>query len=200
MADTIGPAEAPRRPDWAALGVAALLIDIAALIAWDTSRLGAGGAYARIGPQTVPLVVALCLAGLATWTAIEAIRGDFPKREPQNIGPALWIIGGLIVQMALLRAAGFTVATGLLFAMTARGFGRVNIAVALLAGIVLAGFVWFVFARLLQLSLPSATVESWIAPGGDWVLGIAGSFVQYFWAGIVGGFEFIWSTTLDRYF
>lgn len=188
MADAIGPVQTQRRPDWAALVVAALLIAIAALIVWDTSRLGAGGAYARIGPQTVPLVIALCLAGLAIWTAIEAIRGDFPEREPQDFAPALWIIGGLVVQMALLRAAGFTIATGLLFAMTARGFGRVNLALALVAGLVFAGFVWFVFARLLQLSLPRATVEDWIAAGGDWVLGMIGSGIQPIWTALLGLF------------
>ena len=188
MADNIGPAQTPRRPDRAALAVAALLVALAALIAWDTSRLGAGGADARIGPQTVPLVIALGLAGLAIWTAIEAIRGDFPKREPQHIAPALWIIGGLVMQMALLRAAGFTIATGLLFAMTARGFGRVNIALALVAGIVLAGFVWFVFARLLQLSLPSAAVEGWIAQGGDWTLGAIAGGIQAIWTAVQGRF------------
>ena len=36
----------------------------------------------------------------------------------------LWIIGGLVLQMLLLKTAGFSIATGLLFAFAARGFGR----------------------------------------------------------------------------
>lgn len=188
MTERTGLQQMRRRPDWAALCVAAALMAIAALVAWDASRLGAGGAYARIGPQTVPYVIALCLAGLSIWTVFEAVRGDFPEREPQQFPPLLWIVGGLIVQMALLRVAGFSIATGILFAMTARGFGRVNFALALPAGIVLAGVIWFIFARLLQLSLPGATVEGWIAAGGDRVLSIVSSVVQTIWTAIQGMF------------
>lgn len=159
-----------RRPDRAALGLAAVLMAIAAVIAWDTSRLGAGGAYARIGPQMVPYVIALCIAGLSIRTVIEAVRGDFPERPTQDFAPVLWIIGGLVAQMALLKVAGFSIATGVLFAMTARGFGRVNLALVVPAGIVIAGMIWFIFARLLQLSLPAAAVEGWIAQGGNWLL------------------------------
>jgi putative tricarboxylic transport membrane protein len=180
---------AKRRPDWAALGIAAVLAAIAALIAWDTSRLGVGGAYARIGPQTVPYLICICLGGLSVWTVIEAVRGDFPERERQEFGPVLWIVGGLIAQMVLLRAAGFSIATGVLFAMTARGFGRVNLAIVLPTGIILAGIVWFIFARLLQLSLPAAALEGWIAQIGDALV-----------AGIVAGALFIWSSVQNIWF
>lgn len=188
MTEGTGLQPMKRRPDWAALCAAAALMAIAALVAWDASRLGAGGAYARIGPQTVPYLIALCLAGLSIWTVFEAVRGYFPEREPQEFAPLLWIAGGLIAQMALLRVAGFSIATGILFAMTARGFGKVNLARVLPAGIVFAGVIWFIFARLLQLTLPGATVEGWIAAGGDRVLSIIGSVVQTIWTAIQGLF------------
>lgn len=188
MTDRTGQNAMKRRPDWATLCIAGALAAIAALIAWDASRLGAGGAYARIGPQTVPYVIALCLAGLSIWTVFEAMRGDFPERERQEFGPVLWIIGGLIAQMALLKIAGFSIATGILFAMTARGFGKVNLAIVLPAGIILAGLVWFIFARLLQLSLPAATLESWIAQGGGRLLVTIFSGFQNLWAIIAGVF------------
>jgi putative tricarboxylic transport membrane protein len=188
MTDLTGQHAMKRRPDWAALCVAALLMAIAAIIAWDTSRLGGGGAYARIGPQTVPFAIALCLAGLSIWTVFEAMAGEFPEREPQDFLPVLWIVGGLIVQMALLRVAGFSIATGILFAMTARAFGRVNLALVLPAGIVIAAAVWFVFARLLQLSLPAATVEGWIVIGADWLVANFISGYQSLWAAIQGLF------------
>jgi putative tricarboxylic transport membrane protein len=181
MTELAGRHAARRRPDWAALGIAVVLAAIAALIAWDTSRLGVGGAYARIGPQTVPYLIALCLAGLSAWTVFEAVRGDFPERERQEFGPVLWIVGGLVAQMVLLGPAGFSIATGVLFAMTARGFGRVNLAIVLPAGIILAGVVWFIFARLLQLSLPAAALEGWIAQVGDPIV-----------AGIMAGALFVW--------
>lgn len=188
MTERNAPYPMKRRPDWAALCVAAVLMAVAIVIGWDTSRLGAGGAYARIGPQTVPYVIALCLAGISIWTVFEAVRGDFPQREPQDFVPVLWIVGGLIAQMALLKVAGFSIATGVLFAMTARGLGRVKLALVLPVGIALAGFVWFLFARLLQLSLPSAAVERWIAQGGDWLLFTIFSGFQTLWTAFQGQF------------
>lgn len=175
---------ARRRPDWAALCIAAALAGLAALIAWDSSRLGGAGSYARIGPQTVPYLIALCLVGLGAWTVLAAFRRDFPEREPQEARPVLWIVGGLLAQMLLLRPVGFTIATAVLFAATARGMGRVNPAVALGAGVLLSGFVWFIFARVLQLSLPAGPIENAIAQGGDWLIGQG----LVLWAGFMGLF------------
>ena len=70
-----------RRPDWAALIIAAVLLVLGIVVAFDASRLGGAAQYARIGPQTVPYVIAACLAVLAIWTAFEAVRGDFPARD-----------------------------------------------------------------------------------------------------------------------
>ena len=164
-----GGLPAPKRRDIAALVIAAGLFVLAALIAWDASRLGSGGAYARIGPQTIPYVIALCLAALGVWAVIEAWHGDFPEREPQEYRPVLWIVGGLLVQMVLIKFVGFSIATGLLFAMTARGMGRVSLPLALVVGLVLSAFVWFMFARVLQLTLPAGPLEQLIVQGVDLV-------------------------------
>ncbi|MFC3074284.1 tripartite tricarboxylate transporter TctB family protein [Shinella pollutisoli] len=148
-----------RRPDRAALVIAPALLLLAAVIWWDASRLSAMSNYARIGPATVPHVVALGLALLAVWTAFEAWRGDFPEREPIETVPVVWIVAGLAGQMLLLRPAGFSIATGLLFALTAYGFGRRKLWISLPVGIVLSFLVWIVFGRLLQLSLPAGPLE-----------------------------------------
>lgn len=148
-----------RRPDRAALVIAAGLVVLGAIVAWDASRLGAGGAYARIGPQTIPYVIAICLFALGIWTAFEAWRGDFPEREPQEARPILWMVGGLLLQLLLIRIVGFSVATGLLFALVARGFGEKRLWLSLPAGIILSALVWFAFARGLQLTLPAGPPE-----------------------------------------
>jgi putative tricarboxylic transport membrane protein len=153
------PRREERRPDRAALFIAVLLMAIAALVAWDTSKIGGAGGYARIGPATVPYIVAIGLAGLSVWTAIEAVRGGFPEREPQESAPILWIVGGLAAQMLLLDVAGFSIATGVLFACVARGFGRREFWISLPAGIVFAFLAWIVFARGLRLSLPAGPLE-----------------------------------------
>ena len=71
----------------------------------------------------------------------------------------LWIIGGLVLQMLLLKTAGFSIATGLLFAFAARGFGRGPLWFTIPLGIVISFVIWLIFAGLLQLRLPAGPLE-----------------------------------------
>jgi putative tricarboxylic transport membrane protein len=160
MTEGAGRINEKRRADRAALIIAAGLLVIAAVVAWDASRLGTGGAYARIGPQTIPYVIAICLAGLGAWTIFEALRGDFPEREEQEYRPVLWIIGGLVAQIVLLRIVGFSIATGALFGLVATGLGKKPLWLSIPIGIVLSLIVWIAFAKGLSLSLPAGPIEN----------------------------------------
>ncbi|ODN68506.1 Tripartite tricarboxylate transporter TctB family protein [Methylobrevis pamukkalensis] len=71
----------------------------------------------------------------------------------------MWIVGGLLAQMLLLTTVGFSIATGILFAATARGFGRGPLWMTVPIGIVLSFVIWLIFARVLQLSLPAGPIE-----------------------------------------
>ncbi|SSC67268.1 tripartite tricarboxylate transporter TctB family protein [Ciceribacter selenitireducens] len=148
-----------RRPDGAALVIALVLAGLAALIFWDVDRLGDVVGYSPVGPATVPQWIAFGLVGLAVWTAVAAFRRDFPEREHQEIAPVAWIIGGLAGQMLLLPTLGFSIATGVLFAATARAFGKRQLWFSLPLGIAICLAVWLVFALLLQLSLPAGPLE-----------------------------------------
>ncbi|WP_018426195.1 tripartite tricarboxylate transporter TctB family protein [Hoeflea sp. 108] len=148
-----------RRPDRAALVIAALLMVVAVVIAWSTASHAPGGSYARVGPTTFPYVIAVAFFGLSIWTAFEAMRGDFPEREHQELSPILWIVGGLAAQMLLLKYAGFSFATGLLFACTARAFGRGPLWKTIPIGIALSFVIYIIFAKGLQLSLPAGPLE-----------------------------------------
>jgi putative tricarboxylic transport membrane protein len=156
-----GPA-APRRPDRGALVIAVLLALLAAVIFWQTRSMRVAPMHARVGPTTFPYVIAAGLLLLAAGTAVSAWRGGFPEREHENLGPILWIVGGLVVQMLLLKTAGFSIATGALFALVARGFGRGPLWLTFPIGVVFALVVWAIFARLLQLSLPAGPLEGLI--------------------------------------
>ncbi|MCY1668735.1 tripartite tricarboxylate transporter TctB family protein [Rhizobium sp. SL86] len=148
-----------RRPDWAALVIAAVLVVIAAVIFADASRLREVMGYSPVGPATVPMVIAFVLILLAVWTVFAAFRHDFPEREKQEVQPVAWIVGGLAAQMLLLNTAGFSIATGVLFAATAAGFGKRRFWISLPVGMVLCLIVWLIFAGLLQLSLPAGPLE-----------------------------------------
>ena len=153
------PSATKRRPDWAALAIAVFLFVIAAVMLWDVSHLKTIAQYDRIGPATAPKVVAFGLIILGIWTAAEAWRNEFPERESQEVAPVIWVIAGLACQMLLLRVAGFSIATGLLFALTARGFGRRKLWISIPVGIAVSFVVWVIFAQLLQLTLPAGPFE-----------------------------------------
>ena len=148
-----------RRPDLAALAIAAVLVAIAAVIFFDVARLKGAAGYSQVGPATVPDWIAFGLIGLAIWTAIEAFRGDFPRRDRQQFGPVVWVVAGLAAQMLLLDNFGFSIATGVLFALVAAGFGRRKLWLTVPLGIVLCLGIWLIFAGLLQLSLPAGPLE-----------------------------------------
>lgn len=156
----VNPPATRRRPDGAALVIAPVLFVLAVVIWWDASRLALMSNYARIGPATVPHMVAIGLALLAIWTAFEAWRGDFPEREPVEVKPVVFIVAGLAAQMLLLKTAGFSIATGALFALTAFGLGRRKLWISLPIGIAFSFVVWIIFGRVLQLSLPAGPLEN----------------------------------------
>ncbi|MCO4316896.1 tripartite tricarboxylate transporter TctB family protein [Phyllobacterium sp. 21LDTY02-6] len=153
-----------RRPDRAALVIAAFLALLAAIIAYSTATAH-GGSATLIGPAVFPYAIAGALFILSLWTVAEALRGDFPEREAQQAGPVVWIVGGLSAQMLLLNFVGFSIATGLLFAATARAFGKKKLWLTVPVGIILSFVVWVLFSKGLQLSLPAGPIER-LAFGG----------------------------------
>lgn len=159
MSEADNTSATKRRPDWAALVIAVFLIAVAAVVFWDATHLKMIAQYDRIGPSTVPKVIALGLFCLGIWTIIESWRGEFPEREHQEVAPVIWVVAGLAGQMLLLRTVGFSIATGVLFALTARGFGKRQIWISLPVGIVLSFIVWAIFSQLLQLTLPAGPLE-----------------------------------------
>ncbi|MFM7334943.1 MAG: tripartite tricarboxylate transporter TctB family protein [Tabrizicola sp.] len=154
-----------RRPDGAAFIIAALLAVFGAVLLWDASRLPQDGGYAGIGPAAMPKLVGWGLIGLAALTALSGIKRKLADVPRQNPVPLLWIGGGVALQIALLHVIGFVIATALLFAATARGFGERRLPLALAAGIGLAFIVYGVFDRLLQLNLPAGPLEHLIFGG-----------------------------------
>lgn len=156
---TSGPANLSRRPDGAALVIALLLAVVSAVIFWQTSQMRVPPIQARVGPTVFPYFIAAGFAVLAVATAISALRGSFPQRESHDVGPILWVVGGIVGQILLLSTVGFSIAAGVLVACTAKAFGRGPLWVSFLAGTVFALVIWFIFARGLQLSLPAGPLE-----------------------------------------
>lgn len=156
---TLGAARPPRRFGGTGLVVGLLLLGLAALLFWDASRLPAATGYSGMGPADTPRVIGAGLAVLGLWTLVEAFRSPAEPAPAQDIPPILWIVGGLGLQLLLVKPLGFSVAGGLLFACTAAAFGRRKLWMTLPIGLAFALAVFGVFAMLLELSLPAGPLE-----------------------------------------
>lgn len=150
----------PRRPNWAALGVAVFLAVFAIVILKDMARLTGAAGYSPVGPTTVPRWIAWGMIALSAATAIQALRGTALAAEPiRTPMSAIWVVLGLLLQIQLLHPMGFTIATGLMFACVARGYDERRWYISLPVGLILSFLVYAVFSQLLNLSLPAGWLE-----------------------------------------
>jgi putative tricarboxylic transport membrane protein len=160
-----GPSPASeRRPDGAAFIIAILLAGLGALLIWQGQSLPDKGGYAGIGSGDLPVFVGAGLWLLAAAHVWKGLKGRHPDARipPQQVFPVILIVGGLALQLALLRLVGFSIASGLLFACTAAAFGKRNLAISLPVGIALALGIYGVFDQLLKLNLPAGFLETLI--------------------------------------
>lgn len=152
-----------RRPDGAALVIAAGLALFGCVLIWDAARLPDPTGYSGMGPADAPRLIGFALIGLGIWTAIAGFLGKgTQKPDRQKPVPVLWVVGGLGAQLILIGPLGFSIATGILFAFTAAAFGYRQLWISLPIGIATATVVYGVFDRLLQLNLPTGLLETLI--------------------------------------
>lgn len=163
--------ERGRPPDRAALAIGAFLLVLAVLVAWDAASIRAGAAaYSRIGPAVFPYGIAAGLGLLGLATVVGGLRRGPGPRVRIDPGPALWIAGGLAGQIAALPFAGFSLATGIVFAATAAAFGRRRLVVTYPIGVAFALAVWLAFALALKLVLPAGPLEVAARSGVAWLI------------------------------
>lgn len=149
-----------RRPDTPGFVIAAGLVGLGVLVAWDASNLGAASTYSPIGPSAASYAVALGLAALGIATAVMAWRGGLPERESFDPYAVLLILGGIAGLTAIIYyGGGFIFGTTVLFAATSRALGHPRIFLDLAIGFTLSLAIYVVFTKLLSLSLPQGPLE-----------------------------------------
>jgi putative tricarboxylic transport membrane protein len=150
---------APRRVDPAGLVIALMLAAVAAVLVWDANQLQSNTTYG-MGPQVMPIVIAIGLGILAIGNLIDALRGNLPPRESADPKAVLLILAGLALLIAIIGlGGGFILATTALFVTTSTAFGRRAILADLAIGLVMTTLIYLAFDRLLTLSLPAGPLE-----------------------------------------
>lgn len=134
------------------------LLALAAIVAFDASRLPAGALYG-VGPGAPAMIVAagLCLLGLATLVAAWRRAKAAPAVDA---GPVLMILFGLaLLILVVALGGGFVPAFTILFAATARAFGSRAPHWDAAIGVSLSLAIYLGFTKLLALSLPQGPLE-----------------------------------------
>lgn len=144
-----------------ALVLFALAIVITAiLLAIGTANLPPPPAYGRVGPYLFPSLIAagLCIVGIAL--LVQAVRGSGPDEtlpvSARLDGWAILLIGiGVVGQIALLKTAGFIIASSVLFVAVTAAFGSRRIVRDVVIAVALTGTAYVAFVHGLGLTLPS---------------------------------------------
>jgi putative tricarboxylic transport membrane protein len=152
-----GPAS--RRVDRAGIVIAAALALLAVVLVWDSRQLPATSMYG-MGPEVMPVVIAIGLGLLAIGNLIDALRGKLPPRESADPKAVLLILAGLALLIAIIGlGGGFILATSALFVTTSAAFGRRAVLTDAVIALGLSTLIYLAFDRLLTLSLPSGPLE-----------------------------------------
>jgi putative tricarboxylic transport membrane protein len=140
--------------------LAAFILVLGAFVAVETALLRTGPGYAAIGPKLFPWLVAagLLLVGIALLHEARAGAAAHPAGFDLDLPPALAVTVGLVLQMVLIRPAGFVVATAVLFVAVAYALGSRRFALNAAVGLVLCAVTYVVFTRGLGLVLPAGVL------------------------------------------
>jgi putative tricarboxylic transport membrane protein len=149
----------PQRVDRAGIVIALALALLAAVLVWDASQLTSNTMYG-MGPQAMPIVIAIGLGLLAIGNLFDALRGNLPARESADPKAVLLILGGLAALIAIIGfGGGFILATSALFVTTSAAFGRRAVLTDTAIALVLTTLIYLAFDKLLTLSLPAGPLE-----------------------------------------
>ena len=136
-----------------------LLLLLAAVTAWDANSMQVRANFG-VGADAASYLVAVMLALLALCHVVVAFRGAGFEADRIDYTAVGWVGLALLGLVGTLWVGGgFILGTTLLFAFTARAFGRRALLVDLLIGAGLGLIIFLLFHGLLTLALPEGPLE-----------------------------------------
>jgi putative tricarboxylic transport membrane protein len=142
--------------------------------AWDIPK---EAGYGGVGANFLPLVVAGALLLCGGWLVWESANGGFREMdEPSGAASGdwrgfAWVSAGILVNGLLISRIGFILSCTLCFMLAVRGFkasqGSTDRslrgwAVNAGTGFAIAAPVYWMFTKLLNISLPGLTSTGWL--------------------------------------
>ncbi len=139
--------------------IAVVLFAIAFITSWDASHMKVRATYG-MSASAASYFVAILFVALAIGHLVSAFKPSDIEVESADWLAVGWIgfaLAGLIG--SIWMGGGFILGSTLLFALTARAFGRKAILVDLCLGAVIGVLVFLLFNKLLTLALPQGPLE-----------------------------------------
>ena len=157
------------------IGVAALALG--GRLAWGAVSLPAGVGYSGIGPAVLPWLVAAVLTLCGVLLIVQARRGGFKVMNDGSGAPRgdwhamAWVSAGVLANAALVTTLGFVLSCALCFVLAVRGLrlaegraggGPRQVLIDLFTGLAISAPAFWLFTKLLAISLPGLTTTGWI--------------------------------------
>ncbi len=144
------------------LGIAASVVVLGLIAAWQTTLIPQS-AYAAVGPRAFAWGTSVMLIVMGLFLAKDAAAGGW-SHETDDYGVVdwqggLWMLAGLIVNVALIEHLGFILTSSVLFVCTAKAFGSTALTRDAVIGFLLAFFAYIGFDRVLGYKIGSGLIE-----------------------------------------
>jgi putative tricarboxylic transport membrane protein len=164
MTDT-ATATKPRVIPRGDLAISVGVVVMGLIAAWQTTLIQTS-AYAQVGPRAFAWATSCMLIVMGLFLVKDAVMGGW-SHETEEFGEVdwqggLWMVGGLVVNVALIEFIGFILASTLLFIFTARAFGSRSLVRDTLIGLTLTVVAYVGFDRVLGYKIGTGWIESLI--------------------------------------
>jgi putative tricarboxylic transport membrane protein len=107
------------------LGLGVVLVALLAF--WQTAIIPVSPLYSKVGPTIFPYIASTLLLVLGVLLTLQGLRGgwqpDDEKEVPLDWKAMAFVGAGLVANVVLIGPVGFTVASTVMFALIAWGFG-----------------------------------------------------------------------------
>jgi putative tricarboxylic transport membrane protein len=156
------------------LGIVALGL----VVLWQTTTIPEN-VFAQLGPRPFPYAVGGALVVLGGLLAAEAVRGGWSGAieepdVPLHYGSLLWLLAGLVANVAVIGWLGFVPAATLQFVLVARAYGSTRVLRDVGIAIVLTIVAMIGFARGFGVNIGGGPVDAEILRQFDMALAALG--------------------------
>lgn len=145
--------------------VSLAVVALGVVVLWMTAQAPVAAAFAKIGPTAFPYGIGVLLILMGLLLLRDARRGQWfceatdPAEPRPDLVPLMWVCGGLLANILLIKSIGFILSSAIMYVLIARGFGARRLWLAAIVGFLLALSAYYGFAQLLGLRMGGGLIE-----------------------------------------